>query len=81
MSLGAGSASTCGIDVQSWDFHWQHMYFYSQPLDVTGDTEINVTCDFDTSGDTDPVLPGWGTRNEMCLAAMYFVVPADELSQ
>jgi hypothetical protein len=25
------------------------------------------------------VLPGWGTRNEMCLATMYFTIPAEEL--
>ena len=81
MNVGPDNAPTCGMDVQSWDFHWQHMYFYSQPLDVTPDTKLDVTCDFDTSGDTDPVLPGWGTRNEMCLAAMYYVVPAAELAQ
>jgi hypothetical protein len=81
MNVSAGASPTCGMDVQQWDFHWQHMYFYSQPLDVTPDTKLDVTCDFDTSSDTAPVLPGWGTRNEMCLAAMYFVVPAAELEQ
>jgi mono/diheme cytochrome c family protein len=80
MNVGPSNDLACGMDVQSWDFHWQHMYFYSQPLAVTPDSQINVTCDFDTSTDTTPVLPGWGTRNEMCLAAMYFVVPAAELA-
>jgi hypothetical protein len=81
MNFGSDDASLgCGIDVGTWDFHWQHMYFYASPLAMTQDTRVQVTCDYDTSADTEPVLPGWGTRNEMCLATMYFVVPASALS-
>lgn len=79
MNIGPSSDRVCGVDVQSWDFHFQHMYFYSTPLDVSATTNVQVTCDFDTSEETMPVLPGWGTRNEMCLATMYFTVPASEL--
>jgi hypothetical protein len=28
---------------------------------------------------TYPVKPGWGTRNEMCLAVLFFTVPKDAL--
>jgi hypothetical protein len=35
-----------------------------------------VTCDYDTRSVKDPVLPGWGTSNEMCLATLYFTAPA-----
>jgi mono/diheme cytochrome c family protein len=79
LNLGAGGDLGCAMDVPSWDFHWQRMYFYAQPLAVTSSSQLEVTCDYDTSGDTDPVLPGWGTRNEMCLATMYFAIPAAEL--
>ncbi len=79
MNLGTGSDLGCAMDVQSWDFHWQRMYFYSQPLPITSSSNLEVTCDYDTTGDTAPVLPGWGTRNEMCLATMYFSIPAAEL--
>jgi hypothetical protein len=81
MNVGPSADLTCGMDVQSWDFHWQHMYFYTQALAMTPDSQINVTCDFDTSAETAPVLPGWGTRNEMCLAALYFTVPAADFNQ
>jgi hypothetical protein len=55
------------------------MYFYAEPLAVDSASRIEVTCDYDTSGDSAPVLPGWGTRNEMCLATMYFTIPAEQL--
>ena len=34
-----------------------------------------MTCEYDTSRDTQPVLPGWGTRNEMCTAIMMVALP------
>jgi hypothetical protein len=70
---------TCAADVQRWDFHWQRLYFYEQPWALGANSEFEVTCDFDTSDTTSPVLPGWGTRNEMCLATLYFTVPAASL--
>ena len=66
----------CAAQVDNWDFHWQRMYFYEEPWTIRADSEISVTCDFDTSSVTEPVKPGWGTRNEMCLATLYFTVPA-----
>ena len=61
--------------MQSWDFHWQRMYFYSDPIALTREHSIQVTCDFDTSSKSEPVLPGWGTQNEMCLATLFVTVP------
>jgi len=68
-------AASCAADIQAWDFHWQRLYFYAEPRPVQPDTPITVVCDYDTTGDTVPVLPGWGTRNEMCLAVLYFTAP------
>jgi hypothetical protein len=50
------------------------MYFYETPMRVGADDTLHVTCTYDTRGATEPVLPGWGTQNEMCLMGM-FVVP------
>lgn len=75
MNLVNGGTEACGIDVQSWDFHWQRMYFYEQPIPLTEQDAIQVTCDFDTSSKSSPVLPGWGTQNEMCLATLFVTVP------
>jgi hypothetical protein len=75
LKSGASSEMQCGVDVQSWDFHWQRMYFYQQPWLLGEDAELQVTCDFDTSTARSPVLPGWGTQNEMCLTTLFFTVP------
>jgi hypothetical protein len=66
----------CAANVDNWDFHWQRMYFYAEPLTIKPDTRISLTCDYDTSSVSVPVKPGWGTHNEMCLATMFFTVPA-----
>ncbi len=68
------SEPRCAADVQRWDFGWQLYYFYDQPLKITPTTSLRVTCDYNTQGDTEPTLPGWGTKNEMCLAGI-FIVP------
>jgi hypothetical protein len=81
MNIGRGAEQTCGVDVQSWDFHWQRMYFYENPIPIGESTDIQVTCDFDTSERSDPVLPGWGTQNEMCLATLYVTAPLAALAR
>ena len=55
------------------------MYFYEEPLTITSDTKVSVTCDYDTSSVQAPVKPGWGTHNEMCLATLFVIVPASAL--
>ncbi len=63
--------SECLAKVDRWDFHWQKFYFYEGTLpQLNAESELTLTCDYDTAGDTAPVLPGWGTRNEMCLAIL-----------
>jgi hypothetical protein len=71
----AQAAMQCGVDVQSWDFHWQRMYFYQQPWQLHDGAELEVTCDYDTASAQAPVLPGWGTGNEMCLTTLFLTVP------
>jgi hypothetical protein len=68
------AAPRCAADVQRWDFDWQLYYFYDEPVPLTLDSKLRITCDYDTRGATEPVLPGWGTHNEMCLAGV-FIVP------
>jgi len=75
VKIGPASQMACAADLENWSFHWQEFYFYKQPIALGPDTQIQVTCDYDTSQDTMPVLPGWGTRNEMCLAVMMVALP------
>jgi hypothetical protein len=71
-----GAPMACAADLENWSFHWQEFYFYKTMPTITPDTVIQVTCEYDTSLDTQPVLPGWGTRNEMCLTVLMVALPA-----
>lgn len=61
---------TCVADVQAWDFNWQRMYLYETPIVFDSGDTLTVECGYDTTGDTEPTTPGWGTRNEMCLPGL-----------
>lgn len=69
-----GDETTCAGEVKAWNFEWQLFYFFEKPLIVRPGSKLRVTCGFDTRGASEPVTPGWGTQNEMCLAGL-FVVP------
>ncbi len=72
----AGGPDGCAARLPRWDFHWQRAYFYRGTLPrLTPDTQLQVTCTYDTSRDENPVKPGWGTRNEMCLPGMMLMLP------
>jgi len=76
LSLGPAGNLACASHLENWSFHWQEFYFYKTFPTITPDTQVQVTCEYDTSADTSPVLPGWGTRNEMCLTVMMVALPA-----
>ncbi|MBL9099465.1 MAG: hypothetical protein JNL82_00835 [Myxococcales bacterium] len=69
-----GDEARCLGEVRAWDFDWQLFYFYDEPLVLRPGTRLRVTCEYDTRDVAEPVTPGWGTQNEMCLAGL-FVVP------
>lgn len=70
-----GNGYECQGQIDRWDFNWQRIYDYVTPLPFGADTRVRVTCDFDTTAVTEDVQPGWGTRNEMCLATMMLALP------
>lgn len=72
-TLVRDGAPQCIGEVPHWDFGWQLYYFYAQPLELRVDDTLRVTCTYDTSRVTEPVSPGWGTRNEMCLLGLVIV--------
>jgi hypothetical protein len=72
---GGGADKTCVANVDRWNFHWQRIYFYKDPPRLTPGSELDLTCEYDTTNDRMPVLPGWGTRNEMCSAIMLVALP------
>jgi hypothetical protein len=69
-------SSQCLVQVTNYNFNWQRFYTYNQPVRIPTDQgyAFDVTCEYDTSADTSPVFPGWGTRNEMCLPIMMVAI-------
>jgi hypothetical protein len=75
LRLGPPGNLACAAHLEAWSFHWQEFYFYKTMPTITPTTQVQVTCEYDTSADTMPVLPGWGTRNEMCLTVLMVALP------
>jgi hypothetical protein len=73
VELEIGGQTSCGLDVDRWDFNWQFNYFYDQPIVASPTDTVRVTCGYNTQGDTEPVYPGFGTDAEMCLIGLYIV--------
>jgi len=61
--------------VDHWDFNWQRQYNYVKRPALSGTDLVRLTCEYDTSSETQAVSPGWGTRNEMCTNAMMIAFP------
>lgn len=66
-----GSSEACLLDLVTWNFHWQHFYWYAAPLPVRGGDRLEITCRYDTSDDTAPVTWGESTEDEMCISYVY----------
>ena len=73
--IGGDGTQSCAAHVDHWNFSWQKAYFYKTPPRLDPKTQVQLTCEYDTSADTMPVLPGWGTRNEMCLDMLMLALP------
>lgn len=65
----------CEAQIDRWDFHWQHLYFLREGQVLTPEDSLRVTCDYDTTGRSEPISPGWGTENEMCFLGVFVTVP------
>ncbi|HEU4539102.1 MAG TPA: hypothetical protein VFS00_33505 [Polyangiaceae bacterium] len=78
-SIGrADGSDECSVRVPRWDFGWQLIYFYDTPMRFGPGDSLRATCTYDTRGLTSPLLPGWGTQNEMCLTGLLFALPPGE---
>jgi hypothetical protein len=61
----------CMADVPLWDFHWQQLFLYEDPIVVTPADVLKVECTYDTSARDGPTFWGEGTQDEMCLVFVY----------
>lgn len=69
------------IWIQDWDFNWQDIYHYREPLFLPEGTQVELVAHFDNSAENPanphepPVPVGWGekTTDEMCIGFLYYV--------
>lgn len=69
------SDSGCVIDVPRWDFHWQRLYFYDEPIRLDPADRLSMRCTYDTRSRDEVTRHGEGTLDEMCVAGLLVVDP------
>jgi len=65
----------CMADVWRWDFHWQQLFLYQEPVRVKASDVVHVSCSYNTMGRDSDVVWGEGTQDEMCLMGIYVARP------
>jgi thiol-disulfide isomerase/thioredoxin len=82
--LPDGSVETL-LSVPRYDFNWQTMYWFKEPLELPLGSSLRAVARWDNSEhnleNPDPkaeVRYGWQTNEEMMIAAMMFVFPREE---
>ncbi len=63
--------TVCLGDVPRWDFHWQQMNFYAEPVQVRVGEQLQISCTYNTMSRTSTTTWGEGTNDEMCLNYFY----------
>jgi hypothetical protein len=66
-----GAEPTCLLDIPRWDFHWQLMYTYQEPIAARAGDLIRLSCVFDTTSRDEVTSWGPTTEDEMCMAYFY----------
>ena len=77
----------CLINIDDWDFNWQGLYRYKEPVAIPAGTSIAMSAFFDNSSDNwrnpnNPPKPvSWGeqTTDEMAIAFLGFTVDSENL--
>jgi hypothetical protein len=75
------------IQIDDWDFNWQNVYTFAEPIRMPAGSTVRVTCGFDNS-ENNPRNPnhplqavrwGEGTEDEMCIGFVGMVFDFDNL--
>jgi hypothetical protein len=56
----------CAIGVPRWDFHWQQLYSYAEPVVIPGGSQLTLSCRYDSTGRDETTYFGEGSSEEMC---------------
>lgn len=66
---------SCLMDVPYYDFNWQRVYTYTEPVLMQPDDMFELNCVFDSTSQTGTTYFGDGTGDEMCLMTVFASVP------
>ena len=77
------------VTVPEWDFRWQGIFTFKEPVKLPRGSRVDVLAHFDNTADNpaNPSRPprevtwGEGTNDEMCVAAMFYTVDSEHLTQ
>jgi hypothetical protein len=75
VDAATASGTTCLVNVDRWDFHWQNVWWYESPISLDVFKSATISCSYDTRGRDKPVTWGEGTNDEMCLSYFYASAP------
>jgi mono/diheme cytochrome c family protein len=83
-----GGKPECLINIDDWDFNWQGMYRYSNPIAISPLTKFSLEAHYDNSTgnmrnpNTPPKPVSWGeqTTDEMCIAFMAVSLDSENLA-
>jgi hypothetical protein len=67
----ANDNDRCMMDLVNWSFHWQHFYWFEEPVVLGGGDTVKLTCHYDTTDDTQNIGFCETTDCEMCIQYAY----------
>jgi hypothetical protein len=78
----------CLVTIDDWDFNWQGMYRYQNPIAVPAGSHLALEAFYDNSPDNwrnpndPPKSVSWGeqTTDEMCIAFLGFTIDSENIS-
>ncbi len=84
-----GGTAQCLINIDDWDFNWQGLYRYKEPIAVPTLSKLSLTAYYDNSAENfrnpnDPPKPvSWGeaTTDEMCIAFLGVTIDSEDLTK
>lgn len=61
------SPDACLVHTPRWDYTWQELAFYTEPVSLSSGTPLELSCTFSTLAATAPTVWGESATDEMCM--------------
>ena len=68
-------STECLTRVPAYDFDWQLSYSFAEPVELSPEDSVTLTCTYDNRDGDELVTWGDGTNDEMCLDYLALLVP------